>query len=346
MVTQIEQIKKRPSREWLERENARLKKLAEQDGLTGLLNRATAESRINQELHAAPQGAMLLLDIDNFKLINDKYGHLAGDEALHELSYVLEKMLAGRLVARVGGDEFLAFLPEITQESELMQRVAQVEARLSQIHVGNTDAFLSVTLGAALGQAGDDYLSLFARADERLLQEKHTRRDRQTVRTGGKRSNKFSMDTSLIANDLREQTLPMGAFCQSYEAFQSIFRFLERSLCRQNPDEAKNKSTVVLFTLADRTDAVPLPECREQQMLLLWEEIENGLRLNDIFVQYSSVQYLVLLYGTDEAAAELVSKRICSGFYDKISGNTEGLILHHSFPLKPAQKKRNRRNPL
>lgn len=340
MITQTPSDRLTPSREWLEQENARLQKLAEQDGLTGLLNRTTVESRIDQKLLNAPQGAILLLDIDSFKRINDTHGHLAGDAALRELGYVLKKLLSDRLVARVGGDEFLAFLPEVTEEGDLDQRVSQVVARLSQICVG--DAFLSVTVGTALSQEGDSYLSLFARADELLLEKKRTRREKENARARGSESPPFLMDTNLIASDLREQRLPAGAFCQSYDAFQSIFRFLERSLCRSNPNESKSMSTVVLFTLADKKDAVPVPECRERQMRLLWEEIQAGLRLNDIFVQYSSVQYLVLLYGADEAAAKLVAERICNRFYEKNTQDAEELILHHSFPLEPAQKKQRR----
>ena len=313
-------------------------KQTQQDGLTGLLNRTTAESKINQELLHAPQGALLLLDIDSFKRINNTYGHLAGDSALRELGYVLEKLLSGRLVARVGGDEFLAFFPEVTEESDLDQRASQVLARLSQICVG--DAFLSVTIGTALTRKGDSYLSLFARADELLLKNKRKRREKQNTRVGRRKSDQFQMDTNLIAHDLREQQLPDGAFCQSYDAFQSIFRFLERSLCRQSQEEPRSKSTVVLFTLADKKNAVPLPECRERQMRLLREEIEDGLRVNDIFVQYSSAQYLVLLYGADEAAAEPVAERICNSFYEKNAQNAEELILHHSFPLKPVQNRR------
>ena len=75
-------------------------------------------------------------------------------------------------------------------------------------------------------------------------------------------------------------------------------------------------------------------------MNLLWKEIQDGLRVNDIFVQYSSAQYLVLLYGADEAAAEPVAERICNSFYEKNAQNTEELILHHSFPLKPVRKRR------
>ena len=341
MVTPAQACSSRPSREWLERENARLQKLAEEDALTGLLNRSAAERGINQALQHSPQGA-LLLDIDNFKLINDSCGHLAGDEALRALAYVLEKMLAGHLLARVGGDEFLAFLPEVTQERGLMERFSQISARVSQIRVGDSDLFLSVTVGAALCRAGDDYLSLFARADGLLLKQKRRRRDKEGPRTRSRRADHFITDTTLIAQDLREQMLPLGAFCQSYETFQSIFRFLERSLSREEPEGFKSKSTVVLFTLADKKNAVPIPEYRERQMLLLWEEIQNGLRLNDVFVQYSSVQYLVLLYGADEAAAALVAERISSGFHEKNAHDHEKLILHHSFPLKPAQKKRSR----
>ena len=327
-------------REMLEQETARLQKLAELDGLTGLLNRSAIEHKINQLLKTSPQGALLLLDIDNFEGINLTYGHLAGDEVLRTIGYVLNKMFMGKFVARTGGDTFLVFYPEVSAEAELTKKAAQLRARLAQIKIPDTNAHFTITIGTACYQTDDSYQTLSSRASKELLQKKQQRMLQAQLSPPVEKTPvpKFHTDTALIAKGLREHNPAFGAFYQSYEMFQAIFRFLERSLCRTPSDGIVGKMTVVLFTLADWQNSVSEPEYREEQMSLLQGEIQDNLRLSDIFIQYSSCQYLVLLSGADEPGAELVAKRICDSFYMKNPEAVGEVILHHSFPLKPASR--------
>lgn len=93
------------------------RQLAMFDPLTGVYNRRYAEARIGEEIarcqrHSLPL-TVAVLDLDDFKTINDNYGHLAGDEALREFAQKLQRASRGSdLVARLGGDEFLLILPE------------------------------------------------------------------------------------------------------------------------------------------------------------------------------------------------------------------------------------------
>lgn len=98
--------------EVLKMENSRLQKLTQQDSLTGLLNRRAIESEVNKLLTDKIPGVFLMMDIDEFKYINDKYGHLTGDRTLVELSRIMELCFFRKdLIGRIGGDEFAVFLP-------------------------------------------------------------------------------------------------------------------------------------------------------------------------------------------------------------------------------------------
>ena len=96
----------------LKQEIDRLRLLAQRDPLTGLLNRSAMEEQVNRVLEDGPAGLFLVMDVDEFRYINDQYGHPAGDMALRELARMLgDSFFAPALCGRVGGDSFAVFLP-------------------------------------------------------------------------------------------------------------------------------------------------------------------------------------------------------------------------------------------
>lgn len=115
----------------------RMKQLAYVDGLTGIHNRRFFEMRIVEELERAGrfQGRMsvIMVDIDNFKKLNDEFGHLLGDEILRSVSSILKQQLRKMdMVCRYGGDEFAVLIPETTGEGAL--RVAEKLRRQIETH--------------------------------------------------------------------------------------------------------------------------------------------------------------------------------------------------------------------
>jgi diguanylate cyclase (GGDEF)-like protein/PAS domain S-box-containing protein len=170
-------------------EEGRLLQLAQRDPLTGLLNRAGFEQGLDAlgaAGKAAPDGlgglAVLYLDLDNFKPINDRYGHPVGDQVLEQFAQRLMALVrASDLVARLGGDEFavaLAGLRDVTPAQQVADKVL-VAAR-TPFHVGS----ITVTMGASVGvahsaDAGPAWRELLALADTRLLAAKADGKGRQ-----------------------------------------------------------------------------------------------------------------------------------------------------------------------
>lgn len=149
---------------------------AELDGLTGILNRVTAEKRIT-ELLSEPRGrcALVMLDIDNLKDINDTMGHVQGDRALRAIGEELNRRFrSSDVVGRLGGDEYIIFLAGITGDDALRKLISSLLSRLSAISIGENDEWrIHCSIGCALGEhCGDDFATLYKRADLALYHVK------------------------------------------------------------------------------------------------------------------------------------------------------------------------------
>jgi diguanylate cyclase (GGDEF)-like protein len=166
-----------------------LRDLAAHDPLTGLWNRAGLIDRLDRELARVRRGgsslAVVIADLDHFKLVNDRYGHLAGDEVLRSAARRMQETLRPYDTAgRYGGEEFLLILPDCDRENavRLAERVRQ---RIRGEPVDTDDAAipLTVSLGVAVARPGvsSDATSLIAAADQALYRAKETGRDRVEV---------------------------------------------------------------------------------------------------------------------------------------------------------------------
>jgi diguanylate cyclase (GGDEF)-like protein len=156
----------------LEAANRQLRHLATHDSLTGLPNRVLLEDRLAQAIAHADRDrrsfAVLVCDLDRFKLINDSLGHHAGDELLQEVARRLTGLVRGvDTVARFGGDEFVLLLSSIGA-AEDARRVAQaaIEALQAPVSIAGLDVHTSPSIGIAVYPAdGDTTDALIARAD-------------------------------------------------------------------------------------------------------------------------------------------------------------------------------------
>jgi diguanylate cyclase (GGDEF)-like protein len=167
------------------------------DPLTGCLNRRGFDQALEQTVSRAERRggylAVLAIDVDHFKAINDSIGHLAGDTVLHELAGVLTRSSrGGDVVGRVGGEEFVILLPDadMTMATVVAERVRE-SVRRHAFNTGRGGITVTVSVGIACEQVTDVRAgrALRARADEALYVAKRLGRDRVVAWSPGLRSN-------------------------------------------------------------------------------------------------------------------------------------------------------------
>ncbi len=164
-------------------EHAQLREAAYSDALTGLMNRRAVElvSRPILRLDAidAP-AAMLLIDIDHFKRLNDAHGHAAGDTVLQSVAQLLLRTLRkGDSVMRWGGEEFLVCLPgaDITSAQIVARKMLEAFAQTTHAVHGSAAINLTVSIGVAELAVGEPFASTVGRADAALYDAKHQGRN-------------------------------------------------------------------------------------------------------------------------------------------------------------------------
>jgi diguanylate cyclase (GGDEF)-like protein len=180
----------------IDAELSRLRSLASIDPLTGCLNRRGFTEEMEKATSAATgaheEVALLAIDIDRFKQLNDRYGHHAGDMVLRELGALLRSgCRTGDSVARVGGEEFGIILREVDCESAavIAERITR-RVRAHRFRVLGHELRTSVSIGISVETASGERssLELRARADEALFAAKRSGRDRALLWASGVRS--------------------------------------------------------------------------------------------------------------------------------------------------------------
>jgi len=169
-------------------DNARLEQLAQTDPLTQLLNRRALTERITAEMERALRYdstmALLMIDLDHFKRVNDTYGHLVGDDVLRDVAQLLSDTIrTSDIVARYGGEEFLVLLPE-TDDAGAESFAERIRFAVEQ-HLFASDSLpeplrLTASVGVAVYPAAriESVEDLFARADAALYRAKADGRNR------------------------------------------------------------------------------------------------------------------------------------------------------------------------
>jgi diguanylate cyclase (GGDEF)-like protein len=161
--------------EEVQAKEAEAQRQALHDALTGLPNRAMLDMRLDQLLERGEPGALLLLDLDRFKHVNDTYGHPAGDMLIREFSQRLMGVVRSKdTVARLGGDEFAVLCGETTHALDvdlLCQRIVGTVG--PPFSLSGTDVFVGVSVGVcALSAGGCDRIDVVRKADIALYRAK------------------------------------------------------------------------------------------------------------------------------------------------------------------------------
>lgn len=185
VVLQVSQIARG---EALQREHTALRSLAWTDALTGVGNRRFLDHALAgawwREQRGTPSVAVLMMDIDHFKLLNDELGHERGDECLRQVAQALQRALVrpGDILARYGGEEFIALLQEVDADgsSVVAERLRAAVQALQLPHPASPQQVVTISIGLACAplHAASDSARLIRAADQALFQAKRAGRNR------------------------------------------------------------------------------------------------------------------------------------------------------------------------
>ena len=290
------------------REVSVIKDMAQQDALTGLWNRAYTEEAVNGLLARGTPGALLMIDVDNFKSVNDNYGHNAGDGMLQALADILRNTFReGDVLCRLGGDEFIVFLKDVTAKSEIRDHALDIIAQVNDKVDERGFAFnISVSIGIAQApENGTEFETLYICADKALYY----------VKRNGKRSCHFFSDKLRDEDDRGKEIVDIqylqefmrradngkGAYFLEIESFRNVYNFIRRFV-----DRSENDVSIMLFTVRGEED--------EKAMEVLEETICTSLRRSDVAAQYSIKQSIVVLMDANKENSKIAAARILENF--------------------------------
>ena len=159
---------------------------AENDEMTGLLNKATVQRLCDEVLQhgCGEEHAMLVVDIDNFKAVNDLYGHQMGDHTICAIADLLSANFEGSdFVGRIGGDEFVVLMRNITNHEMARQKAEEIIRVMKYKRELSIPENVTVSIGLAFSESMEtDYQTLFQEADAALLASKKEGKARRDKR--------------------------------------------------------------------------------------------------------------------------------------------------------------------
>lgn len=242
---------------------------AERDSLTGLYNKGTTGKVISDYLQSS-QGkdltaALFIIDVDNFKTINDQLGHTFGDAVLCELSERLQRIFrVDDIVGRVGGDEFIAFMKDIKSIDIAKKKALEIcnAFRNTYKSADDTEHTISGSIGISIYPlGGTEYLSLYEGADTSLYSSKNKGKDTYTIYNGdvfaGYQSTRTAIDNkgTIPQKNFKENRIEyifkiLYGSNDSFVAVRSVlellashFNFSRSYIFETDPDESTTSNT-------------------------------------------------------------------------------------------------------
>lgn len=153
-----------------------IKEMADKDSLTGVYNRVCFQNLLEEYFAEMGNGALFMMDITNFKTINDRYGHQAGDELLAQFGQVLLEQGEQTFACRIGGDEFCLFCKEVIDAKELEKIADKIKSDFKEKIAGTKYAeatSVSIGITRTLDMVGRDFEKLYSSADKALYVAKN-----------------------------------------------------------------------------------------------------------------------------------------------------------------------------
>ena len=285
------------------------------DTVTGIMTRAAGEAAISQVMKEEC-GCFVFFDMDNLKRINDMNGHFAGDRALRLVGETFRANSANALFCRLGGDEFLGFIKDVSAE-EAEKRVAKI-IREYEDKTRNDAQVSAASLSAGLVMCTpvETYASAYNKADKALYH----------VKQNGKNGLSFfhdsadgdfrdHVDMDKLINGITASGSYDGALDVEFRQFAQLYDYI----CNLEKRFA-HPFELMMIMLDPGPDETPRSEDLERAMYFMEQAIRQTIRNVDIITRYNRQQFLVILLGTDLEGSKIAADRIFRSYY-KMNGS-------------------------
>lgn len=278
------------------------------DFLTGLPMRNRGEMLAAQFMQQ-DDGYLVFLDMDNLKKMNDLYGHKAGDRALKLLGSLLMEYTRHAVVCRLGGDEFLMFVPKVSKE-----RITEIVTGIQKDFDAEKEKdpeirFASVSAGICEVNKGDPFEECYSKADKALYHVKQNGKGSfffyyqlEDEKAGDHGTGK---DLELVSKALSASGDYYGALELDYREFAKIYEYMNSMEKRY-----KCHCYLVMVTLETEADSASNIEDIEFALECMEQAIRQKIRKVDVCTRYSSMQYLIILFEADEKRIPNIMERI------------------------------------
>ena len=286
------------------------------DITTGVMSRSAGEVAIAQEMKNV-SGCLAFLDVDNLKKINDTYGHEAGDKALRMMGDTLTANSENSVCCRLGGDEFLCFLKNVTQEAA-EKRVQKIINDFDEKKNKQAETSMAtVSAGLAMCTPADTYMKVYNRADQALYYVKQNGKNSYQFFSLDSDSFRFeTVDVNKVVSGIRTSGSYTGAMDVEYRHFATLYEFIENIKSRFS-----HPFKLIMITLNAPGGQSYHPEELEKAMYYMEQSIQQTIRNVDVITRYSRQQFLIILLGSNSEGVQIAVDRIFRGYY-KMKGSS------------------------
>ena len=286
------------------------------DYLTGLPVRNVGQKMIASSMQKT-NGCLIFLDMDNLKKINDVYGHKAGDRALKSLGKLLLDIPLDKITCRMGGDEFLLFLPNVSPEqaentiSNLIKQFKESIEKDSETH------FAALSAGMLMTTKNDNFEDACSKADKALYYVKQNGKNNYSFynQIQHKNTSNNTADLKLIAKSLQTSGNYSGALSLDFREFTRQYEYIHQLMARNQWD-----CYLIMVTMETVQDTLPYIEKIEEALTHMGEAIHKNIRKVDVCTRYSAMQYLIILSQPIESEIPNIMTRIFMQYY-KLQNN-------------------------
>lgn len=308
-----------------------IKNKSQQDALTGLWNRSYTEETVNARISKGEHGALFMIDMDNFKAINDIYGHIEGDNTLKMFADTMRDFSSeGDVLCRIGGDEFVMFVSGKRDKTEIGDLAGNIISDLCRkIEQKKLDTNSSVSIGIAqIPEDGNNFNAIYNAADKALYYVKQNGKNAYHFFSEQKAAENTRSGSLVDLKYLREAMSRTdsgkGVYQLDIDSFQHVYNFIRRFVERSGRDVQ-----TILFTAVYDDNENPDIEETEIALQMMERAIYTSLRRADISTRYSGKQIIAILMDANTENGAVVARRIIECFNKLYTGGK----IHFEFGI-------------